>query len=149
MFTKIWERAIIEKLKKPSPIVPIRWRETRNAFPIIHWALSNRPKIPEISVGTSNGTDRFGLLRPEFEGAWSTLTGRNEMFLSIWLNCCPPYRSFVSCLQIRTITKRVVAWVGSVQPESQYRSIGHVEFPKLNFKPEFCSIESAHLVRRG
>ena len=101
MLTKIWERAITEKLKKPSPILPIRWREIRNAFPIIHWALPNRPKIPEILAGTSNGMDRFGLLRPKFEGAWSTLTGRNEMFLFIWPNCCPPYHSFVSCLQCK------------------------------------------------
>ena len=51
--------------------------------------LSIQPKIPEISVGTSNGIDHFGLVRPEFEGACSTLTGlvilvgRNEMALSI------------------------------------------------------------------
>ena len=45
MFTKIWERAIIEKLKKPSPIVPIRWRETRNAFPIIHGHFPIDPKF--------------------------------------------------------------------------------------------------------
>ena len=36
---------------------------------------------------------------------WFTLTGplisvgRTEMSLSIWQNCCPQYRSFVSCLQ--------------------------------------------------
>ena len=36
---------------------------------------------------------------------WSTLTGlvisigRTEMSLSVWQNCCPKYRSFVSCLQ--------------------------------------------------
>ena len=90
MFTEISERAIIEKFKKPSPIVPIGWRESRNAFPVIQWALSIQPKIPEISVGTANGMDHFGLVRPKFEGAWSTLTGlvilvgRNEMSLSIW-----------------------------------------------------------------
>ena len=33
-------------------------------------------------------------------------------------------------LLTRTITKRAVARVGSVQPESQDRSIGHVECPK-------------------
>ena len=31
-------------------------------------ALSIQPKIPDISVGTSNGTDHFGLVRPEFSG---------------------------------------------------------------------------------
>ena len=39
--------------------------------------LSIQPKIPEISVGTSNGMDHVGLVRPEFEGAWFTLTGRH------------------------------------------------------------------------
>ena len=72
------------------------------------WALSIQPKIPEILVGTSNGTDHFGLVRPEYSGQlsrWSTLTGlvisvgRTEMSLSIWQNCCTQYRSFVSCLQ--------------------------------------------------
>ena len=31
-------------------------------------ALSIQPKIPVISVGTSNGTDHFGLFRPEYSG---------------------------------------------------------------------------------
>ena len=117
VFTKIWERAIIEKFKKPSPIVPIGWREIRNAFPVIQWALSIKPKISEISIGTSNGMDHFGLVRPEFKGAWSTLTGlvilvgRNEMALSIWPNCFPQISSVphFCILLTRTITKRAVA----------------------------------------
>ena len=32
------------------------------------WALSIQPKLLEISVGTSNGTDHFGLVRPEYSG---------------------------------------------------------------------------------
>ena len=31
-------------------------------------ALSIQPKVPVISVGTSNGTDHFGLVRPEYSG---------------------------------------------------------------------------------
>ena len=31
-------------------------------------ALSIQPKIPEISVGSSNGTGHFGLVRPEYSG---------------------------------------------------------------------------------
>ena len=31
-------------------------------------ALSIQPKIPEISVGSSNGTDHFRLVRPEYSG---------------------------------------------------------------------------------
>ena len=33
-----------------------------------HWALSIQPKIPDISVSTSNGADHFGLVRPEYSG---------------------------------------------------------------------------------
>ena len=32
------------------------------------WALSIPPKIPEVLVGTSNGTDHFSLLRLEYSG---------------------------------------------------------------------------------
>ena len=63
---------MIEKFKKPLPLPTFN------------------PKFQKlISVSTSNGMDHFGLVRPEFEGAWSTLTGlvilvgRNEMSLSI------------------------------------------------------------------
>ena len=31
-------------------------------------ALSIQPKIPKISVGSSDGTDHFGLVRPEYSG---------------------------------------------------------------------------------
>ena len=40
-------------------------RVTRSGRPR---ALSIQPKIPVISVGTSNGTDHFGLVRPEYSG---------------------------------------------------------------------------------
>ena len=30
--------------------------------------LSIQPQVPEISVGSSNGTDHFGLVRPEYSG---------------------------------------------------------------------------------
>ena len=74
------------------------------------WALSIQPKILEISVGTSNEKDHFGLVRTgifgtSFEGGqlWPVWlfrsVGRTEMFFSIWQHCCPKYRSFVSCLQ--------------------------------------------------
>ena len=32
-------------------------------------ALSIQPKIPVISVATSNGTDHFSLVRPEYSGS--------------------------------------------------------------------------------
>ena len=55
------------------------------------------------------------------------------MSLSIWQNCCPQYCSFI--LFTRTITKRAVAWVGSVQPEYTVLLRGMWNF--RNFKPDF------------
>ena len=91
--------------------------------------LSIQPKSPEILVGTSNGRTisvwsdqniRDQLWR------WSTLTtlvfsvGRTEMSLSIWENCCPQCRSFLSCVQEQ-------------KPNRMYRSTGHGEFPISKF----------------
>ena len=51
-------------------------------------------KMPEISVGTSNGTDNFGLVRPEFSGPWALsiqpkspefrLVHQMERTISVW-----------------------------------------------------------------
>jgi len=114
-------------------------------------ALSIQPKIPVISVGTSNGTDHFGLVRPKYSRPalkvvhfdWSAHLGRSDRNVPFHLTKLLFPVPLFCILLTRTITKRAVAWVGSVQTESQYRSLRHVEFPKLNFKPEFCSIESA------
>ena len=68
-----------------------------------------QPKIPEISVGSSNGvgTDHFGLVRPEYSGPALKVVHSDqttEMCLSICQNCCPQYRSFVSCLQEQVVS---------------------------------------------
>ena len=88
----------------------------------IPWALSIQSKIPVISVGTSNGTNHFGLVRPEYSGlalkvvhidrsghfSWSD---RNVPFyLTKLLSPVPLF--FI--LLTRTITKPSVAWIGSV-----------------------------------
>ena len=77
-------------------------------------ALSIQPKIPLISVGTSNGTDHFGLVRAEYSGpalkvaptvtGLVILVGRTEMSVSICQNSCPQYRSFLSCLQDQVVS---------------------------------------------
>ena len=70
------------------------------------WELSVQLEIPEISAGTSIGTDHFGLIRPEYSGPALKVfhglvisVGRPEITRSICQNCCPQYRSFVSCVQ--------------------------------------------------
>ena len=88
-------------------------------------ALSIQPKILVILVATSNETDHFGLVRPEYLGpalkvvlfdrsghfGWSD---RNVPFhLTKLLSPVPLF-----CIMlVRTITKLAVAWVGSVQLE--------------------------------
>ena len=55
-------------------------------------ALSIQPKIPVISVGTSNGTDHFGLFRPEYSGPALKVVhrdrsghfGRSDRKKSVW-----------------------------------------------------------------
>ena len=103
------------------------------------WALSIQPKIPEISVGTSNGTDHFGLVRRVYSGPSLKVvlfdrsghfgrSDRNVPFHSTKMLSPEP----LFCIQLtRTITKRAVACVGCVGATGMYRSIGQVEFPKF------------------
>ena len=89
------------------------------------WALSIQPKIPVISVATSNGTDHFGLVRPEYSGPAlkvvlfdrSSHFGRSDRNVPFHLTKLLSPVPLFCILLARTITKRAVAWVGSVQPE--------------------------------
>ena len=101
-------------------------------------ALSIQPKIPEISVGTSNGTDQFGLVRPQYSGPAlkavhfdrSGHFGRSDRNIPFHLaKLLSPVQLFCILLT-KTITKHAVAWVGPVQP-GMYHSIGHAKFPKF------------------
>ena len=104
--------------------------------------LSIQPKIPEISASTTNGTDHFGLVRPEYsepglkvvlfdQSGHFCRSDRNVPFhLTKLLSPVPHF----CILLTRTITKRAEAWVGSVQPEFTV-PLGTWNF--RNFKPEF------------
>ena len=89
------------------------------------WALSIQPKIPEISVGTPNGTDHFGLVRPEYLGPALKVVhfdrsghfGRSDQNVPFHLAELLSTVQLFCILLTRTITKRAVARVGSVQPE--------------------------------
>ena len=128
------------------------WRGHRNSgrpsgSPKSWWALSIQPKIPEISVGTSNGTDHFGLVRPEYSGPALKVvhfgrsghfgrSDRNALFhLTKSLSPVPLF-----CILTRTITKCAVAWVGSVQPKCTVPS-GTGNFRNSN--RNFCWMEGA------
>ena len=90
------------------------------------WALSIQPKIPLISVGTSNGTEHFGLVRPEYSGLAlkvvhfdrSGYLGRSDrngpLHSTNLLSPVPLFRILLTKSLTKTITKRAVAWVGSV-----------------------------------
>ena len=104
-------------------------------------ALCIQPKIPGISVGTSNGTDHFGLVRPEYSGPALKVVlfdrsghfGRSDRNVPFHLTKLSPVPLFCILLA-RTITKRAVAWVGSVEPECTV-PLNTESF--RNFKPEF------------
>ena len=101
-----------------------------------HWALSIQPKIPDISVGTSNGTDHFGLVQPEylgtsFEGSplrpiWSFWAvgprGPFPFGKIIVPSTALLYPAYKNNNQTR-------GGLGRVCATGMYRSIGHVEFP--------------------
>ena len=105
-------------------------------------ALSIQPKIPVISVGTSNGTDHFGLVRPEYSGPALKVVlfdrsghfGRSDRNVPFHLTKLLSPVPLFCILLARTITKRVVAWVGSVEPECTV-PLNTENF--RNFKPEF------------
>ena len=101
-----------------------------------------QPKIPEISVGTSNRTDHLGLIRPEYLGAalkvvhfdrsgYLGRSDRNVSFHSAKLLSPVP---LFCILLTRTITKRAVAWVESEQPEC---TVPLNTWNFRNFKTEF------------
>ena len=97
-------------------------------------ALSIQPKIPEISVGTSNGTDHFGLVRPEYSGPALKMVHFNRSRRSRRSDPNVPFHltkllspvSLFCILLKRTITKSAVVCVTGM-----YSSTGHVKFPKF------------------
>ena len=105
-------------------------------------ALSIQPKIPVISVGTSNGTDHFGLVRPEYSGPALKVVlfdrsghfGRSDRNVPFHLTKLLSPVPLFCILLAKTITKRAVAWVGSVEPECTV-PLNTENF--RNFKPEF------------
>ena len=105
-------------------------------------ALSIQPKIPVTSVATSNGTDHFGLVRPEYSGSALKVVpfdrsghfGRSDRNVPFHLTKLLPPVPLFCILLARTITKRAVVWVGSVQPECTV-PLGTWNF--RNFKPKF------------
>ena len=84
-------------------------------------ALSIQPKIPVISVATSNGTDYFGLVRPEYSGSALKVVlfdrsghfGRSDRNVPFHMTKLLSPVPLFCILLARTITKRAVAWVGS------------------------------------
>ena len=101
-----------------------------------HRALSIQPKIPVISVGTSNGTDHFGLVRPEYSGPALKVVlfdrsghfGRLERNVPFHLTKLLSPVPLFCILLARTITKR------AVEPECTV-PLNTENF--RNFKPEF------------
>ena len=94
-----------------------------------HWALSIQPKIPDISVGTLNGTDHFGLVQPEYSGpalkvALFDRSGPFPFGKIVFPSTALLYPAYKNNNQTR-------GGLGRVCATGMYRSIGHVEFPKF------------------
>ena len=117
-----------------------------------HWALSIQLKIPDILVGTSNGTDHFGLVRPEYSGPALKVVhcdrsghfGRSDRNVPFHLPKLLSPVPLFCILLTRTITKRAVDWVGSVQPECTV-PLGTWNF--RNFRWEFF-LNGKHVIFR-
>ena len=117
-----------------------------------HWALSIQPKIQDILVGTSNGTDHFGLVRPEYSGPALKVVlfdrsghfGRSDREVLFHLAKLLFPVPLFCILLTRTITKRAVDWVGSVQPECTV-PLGTWNF--RNFRWEFF-LNGKHVIFR-
>ena len=104
-----------------------------------HRVLSIQPKIPEISVGTSNGMDHFSLVQLEYSGPalkvihfdWSGYLCR-----SVGLKCPVPFDKLVvpsttllyPPYKNNNQTRSGLGWVCATR---MYHSIGHMEFPKF------------------
>ena len=107
----------------------------------IPWALSIQPKIPVISVGTSNETDHFGLVRPEYSGLalkvvhidWSGHFSRSDRNVPFHLTKLLSPVPLFCILLTGTITKPAVAWIGSVLQECTV-SLGTRNFRKFLMK---------------
>ena len=92
--------------------------------------LSIQPKIPVISVGTSNGTDHFGLVRPEYSGPalkvvhfdQSGYFGRSDRIVVHSTTLLYP-----ACKN----NNQARGGLGRVCATGMYRSIEHVKFPKF------------------
>ena len=114
------------------------------------WALSIQPKVPEISVGTPNGTDHFRLVRPEYSGPALKMVhfdqsghfgrwDRNVPFhltklLSSAALLYPAYKN----------NNQTRGGLGRVCPTGMYRSTGHLKF--LKFQTEiFVEWKAPHV----
>ena len=109
------------------PVSRLHWFALRCCLGGCHsqGALSIQPKIPEILVGTSNGTDHFGLVQPEYLGPALKVVrfdqsghfGQSDRNVPFHLTKLLFPVPLFCILLTRIITKHMVAWIGSVQPE--------------------------------
>ena len=86
-------------------------------------ALSIQPKVPEISVGTSNATDHFGLARPvwSFRSVGKCPFPFDKIVVPSTALLYPAYKN----------NNQTRGGLGRVCETEMYRSIGHVKFPKF------------------
>ena len=94
--------------------------------------LSIQPKIPEILVGKSNGTDHFDLVRPEYSGpALKVVLPDRSGHFDRSKNVPFHLSKLLSPVPLFCINNQTRGGLGRVCATGMYRSIGYVEFAKF------------------
>ena len=100
-------------------------------------------KFPEISVGKSNGTDHFGLVRPEYSRPALKVVHFDR---SGYLGRSDRNVPFHLTKLVVHSTALLYSGLGRVCATEMYRSTGHVEFPKsqtgifVEWKAHMCAM---------
>ena len=100
-------------------------------------ALCVQPKIPEISVGISKGTDHLGLVRPEYSrlALKEIVFDRSWSFRPVGLKCPFPFDKIVvpstALLYPAYNNNQTRGGLGQVCATGMYRSIRQLKFPKF------------------
>ena len=102
------------------------------------WALTIQPKIPEISVGTSNGTDHFGLVRLEYLGLALKVVHFDRSDHFGWSEGNVPlhftkllFPVLLFWILLTENNNQTLRGLDRVCAPGMYRSTGHVKFPKF------------------
>ena len=97
-----------------------------------------QPENPEISVGTSNGTSHFGLVRLEYLGPALKVVHFDHSGHFSWSDRNVPFHLTKLCLPSTALfypayknNNQMRGGLGRVCATRMYHSVGHMKFPKF------------------